>query len=442
MNIQELKNDGLVAQVALQFGKEDYADRKKKALNKFRKDADIRGFRKGQAPLSLIEKMHGQAALSDAINELISEGLNKYIQDNNLTVIGEPLPNEEKEAQNDWINGENFEFVFDIALAPKFELNLSADDKITYYEVSATDKAFKEYKNTVLKQYGKLDNCAKVVKDGFIVADFVQGETRIENTYISLQTLAEEVAKDLFIGKKVGDTLSVIVNEVFTNETDRAAMLKMKKEELAGIDPNFTIEIKETKCFVAAEANQELFDQMFGAGNVADEAAFDAKLKERLEEENKQESDYRFMLDARQYLLDKTNIQLPEEFMKRWLYMANEGKFTMEEIEKDFPLFLKDFRWQSIAQRIMKEQNLEVTREALVQQACRLAAYQFAMYGLNNVPEEHLTKYAETLLANEKEGRRIYEKVEENLVLDYVRATVTIEKKKATIDKLRKMNEE
>ena len=194
--------------------------------------------------------MHGQAALSDAINELISEGLNKYIQDNNLTVIGEPLPNEEKEAQNDWINGENFEFVFDIALAPKFELNLSADDKITYYEVSATDKAFKEYKNTVLKQYGKLDNCAKVVKDGFIVADFVQGETRIENTYISLQTLAEEVAKDLFIGKKVGDTLSVNVNEVFTNETDRAAMLKMKKEELAGIDPNFTIEIKETKCFV------------------------------------------------------------------------------------------------------------------------------------------------------------------------------------------------
>ena len=141
------------------------------------------------------------------------------------------------------------------------------------------------------------------------------------------------------------------------------------------------------------------------------------------------------MLDARQYLLDKTNIQLPEEFMKRWLFYVNDGKFTMEEIEKDFPLFLKDFRWQSIAQRIMKE------RETLVEQAKRLAAYQFAMYGLNNVPEEHLTKYAESLLTNEKEGRRIYEKVEENMVLDYVRATVTLDKKKATIDKLRKMND-
>lgn len=441
MNIQEIKNDGLVAQVALQFGKEDYADKKKKSLNKFRREADIRGFRKGQAPMSLIEKMHGHAALSDAINELISEGLNKYIQDNNLTVIGEPLPNEEKESKNDWENGENFEFVFDIALAPQFELNLSADDKIPYYEVSATEKAFKEYKTNVLKQYGQLEACETVKNDDFIIADLVQGENRIENTYISLQTITDEAAKGLFLGKKAGESLTLNVNEVFTNETDRAAMLKVKKEELANIDPIYNVEIKEVKNFVPAKPTQELFDQMFGAGNVADEAAFDAKLKERLADENKQESDYRFMLDARQYLLDKTNIQLPEEFMKRWLFYVNDGKFTMEEIEKDFPLFLKDFRWQSIAQRIMKEQNLEVTREALVEQASRLAAYQFAMYGLNNVPEEHLTKYAETLLANEKEGRRIYEKVEENLVLDYVRATVTIEKKKATIDKLRKMNE-
>ena len=441
MNIQEIKNDGLVAQVALQFGKEDYADKKKKSLNKFRREADIRGFRKGQAPMSLIEKMHGHAALSDAINELISEGLNKYIQDNNLTVIGEPLPNEEKESKNDWENGENFEFVFDIALAPQFELNLSADDKIPYYEVSATEKAFKEYKTNVLKQYGQLEACETVKNDDFIIADLVQGENRIENTYISLQTITDEAAKGLFLGKKAGESLTLNVNEVFTNETDRAAMLKVKKEELANIDPIYNVEIKEVKNFVPAKPTQELFDQMFGAGNVADEAAFDEKLKERLADENKQESDYRFMLDARQYLLDKTNIQLPEEFMKRWLFYVNDGKFTMEEIEKDFPLFLKDFRWQSIAQRIMKEQNLEVTREALVEQASRLAAYQFAMYGLNNVPEEHLTKYAETLLANEKEGRRIYEKVEENLVLDYVRATVTIEKKKATIDKLRKMNE-
>ncbi|MBR5249782.1 MAG: hypothetical protein IKV28_04240 [Bacteroidales bacterium] len=441
MNIQELKNDGLVAQVSLQFGKEDYADKKKKSLNKFRREADIRGFRKGQAPMSLIEKMHGHAALSDAINELISEGLNKYIQDNNLSVIGEPLPNEEKESKNDWENGENFEFVFDIALAPNFELNLSAEDKIPYYEVSATDKAFKEYKTNVLKQYGQLEPCDTVKKDDFMIADLVQGENRIENTYISLQTIAEDVAKDLFIGKKVGDVLTLNVNEVFTNEVDRAALLKMKKEELEGIDPIYNVEIKEVKNFVPAKPTQELFDQMFGAGNVADEAAFDEKLKERLAEENKQESDYRFMLDARQYLLDKTNIQLPEEFMKRWLFYVNDGKFTMEEIEKDFPLFLKDFRWQSIAQRIMKEQNLEITRETLVEQAKRLAAYQFAMYGLNNVPEEHLTKYAESLLTNEKEGRRIYEKVEENMVLDYVRATVTLDKKKATIDKLRKMND-
>lgn len=441
MNIQEIKNDGLVAQISLQFGKEDYAEKKKKALNKFRRDADIRGFRKGMAPMSLIEKMHGHSALVDAINELIAEGLNNYIREHNLNVIGEPLPNEEKESANDWENGENFEFVFDIALAPEFELNLGADDKIPYYEVAVTDEALKAYKENVLKQYGNLQPCESVKDEDFLIADLVQGETRIEGAYISMVSLTAE-AKAQFLGKKAGDAFDVNVAETFPNEADRAALLKVKKDELAGMEPVYRVEVKEVKNFVPAEPGKDVYDRMFGEGNVQDEAAFDARLKERLAEENRQESDYRFMLDARQYLLDKTAIRLPEDFLKRWLFHANEGKFTMEEIEKDFALFLKDFRWQTIAQRVMRDQKLEVSREALLEQARRLAGYQFAMYGLNNVPEEHLNKYAETLLQNEKEGRRIYEKVEENLVLGYVRSVVTVENKTVSAEELHKMNEE
>ena len=202
----------------------------------------------------------------------------------------------------------------------------------------------------------------------------------------------------------------------------------------------FTVTIKEVKTFVEAEQNQDLYDRLFGEGEVKSEAEFDAKVEERIKQEYQNESAYRFMLDAREYLLNKTNIQLPEEFLKRWLYVINDGKFTMEEIEKDFQLFLKDFRWQYIRQYIMKEQKMEIKREDVMAVAKKIAAMQFAMYGLNNVPEEQLETYANSLISNEKEGRRIYEKTEEDMVLGYVKSVVTLENKSISIDDLQKLN--
>ena len=441
MNIKELKNDGLTIQVALDFGKEDYADNKKKQLNKLRRDADIKGFRKGMAPMSLIERMYGHSALVEAINSMISENLNNYIKDNNLTLIGEPLPNEEVEQKNDWENGEDFHFVFDMALAPKVDFTLSQEDKITLYDVTMSEKSKEEYRGNLLKQFGKLENCEEVKDEDFIVADFAQGETLIEGTYVSLKGM-EDATKNLFIGKKVGDAFEIDVLAAFPNETDRAAMLKMKKEEMEGMDPMFTLTVKEVKNYVDAQLGEEFYTQMFGEGVVNSEEEFEAKMVERMNEEFKQDVDYRFMLDAREYLMNKTNIQLPEEFLKKWLFTVNEGKFTMEQIEAEFPMFLKDFRWQTIARYIKQEQKLEVTREALLEQARKFAYYQFAMYGISNVPQEHLDTYAESMLAKEQEGRRIYEKVEEDLVLGYVRSTVTLESKNIDSDELRKMNEE
>ena len=277
--------------------------------------------------------------------------------------------------------------------------------------------------------------------EDFIIADFIQnGEVKAAGSYVTLKTIADEQVKSLFIGKKVGDKFTVNVNEAFTNETDRAAMLKVKKEELASLDPVFEIEIKEIKTIKEAELSQELYDRIFGKDKVTDEAGFDAKIEERIAAEYQREADFRFMLDAKEYLLKKTDIKVPEEFMKRWLFTINEGKFTMEQIEKEFPLFLKDFRWQLIRQYIMKEQKMEIKREDLLAEAKKIASYQFAMYGLNDVPEEQLTSYAESLLANEQEGRRVYEKREEDMVLDYVKETVTLAEKSVTIEELQNMN--
>ena len=317
----------------------------------------------------------------------------------------------------------------------------SKTNRITTYKVEISQEAKKNYRSNLLRQFGKLEPTDVVSDEDFIIADFIQnGEVKAAGSYITLKTIADEQVKSLFIGKKVGDKFTVNVNEAFTNETDRAAMLKVKKEELASLDPVFEIEIKEIKTIKEAELSQELYDRIFGKDKVTDEAGFDAKIEERIAAEYQREADFRFMLDAKEYLLKKTDIKVPEEFMKRWLFTINEGKFTMEQIEKEFPLFLKDFRWQLIRQYIMKEQKMEIKREDLLAEAKKIASYQFAMYGLNDVPEEQLTSYAESLLANEQEGRRVYEKREEDMVLDYVKETVTLAEKSVTIEELQNMN--
>ncbi len=439
MKVTQKNIDDLTLLVTLNIEQSDYSDKQKKILNDYRRKAEIKGFRKGMAPMSLIEKMHGRSALLDAVNGLISDGLNNYITDNKLNIIGEPLPNETEQKPIDWENATEFEFVFDLALAPKVEIKLSADDKIPYYEVAISADEKNKYQSNLLKQYGQLGAAESVEEEDFLIVDLIQGETRVEGTYVSLKTIEDAKIKKTFIGKKAGAEFAIDVNVAFKNDADRASLLKVKKDELASLDPNYTIVIKEIKRFQDAELNQELFNKMFGEGVVNSVEEFDAKMVERMKNEFAQESDYRFMLDARNSLIEKAAIAVPEQFLKRWLFSANEGKFTMEEIDKDFGLFLQDFRWQMIRQFITKEQNIQVTKENLMDHAKRVAAYQFAMYGLNNAPQEQVEKYAESLLANEKESRRIFEKVEDDLVIDYVKSVVSLDKKPIALDELQKL---
>lgn len=440
MKVTQKQAEDLTLMVSLTIGNDDYAPKIKKILGDYRRNAEIKGFRKGMAPMSMIEKMHGQSAMVDAVNNLISEGLNNFINDNKLNIIGEPLANETEQKPVSWKAGEDMEFIFDIALAPKVDIALSAEDKIVYYEADLSKDEIAKYKSNVLRQFGQLGVAESIdQEEDFIIADLIQGENRVEGTYVALRSIEDKKIKKQFMGKRAGDEIEVDVNKTFTNEADRAALLKIKKEELSTVEPMWKIIVKEVKRFVEPEINQDLFNKMFGEGVVTNEEGLDAKIVERMKAEYAQESDYRFMLDARDYLIEKAAITVPENFLKRWLFTANEGKFSMEEIEKDFGLFLKDFRWQMIRQYFVKEQKLDVNREDLLAQAKSIAAYQFAMYGLPNVPEEQLNQYAESLLSNEKEGRRIFDKVEEDKVIGYVRSVVKLDKKSVSVEKLREM---
>ena len=434
MKLEQNRIDDLNLELTLAVTAEDYADSRKKKLNDYRKKAEIKGFRKGMVPMSLVEKMYGQSALVDAVNEVVSEGLNNFIHENNLRVLGEPLPSEDQ-PEAEWVAGNDFTFKFDIAENPEVSFELSKDDEIVYYTITVTEAAKKEMKDNLLKQYGSLEEGKKAKEDDFIIVDFEQGETKVEGTYVALRNVAEAARKS-FVGVKPGDVLDVNVNEAFENETDRASLLKVSKDELATLDPMFRMTVKNVKTFVNAPLTEETFEKIFG---VKTEEEFDAKIEERIRAEYAQEADFRFSKDAKTYLLDKAGVNVAEKFLKRWVFVVNEGKFTMEDIEKDWDLFIVDYKWQMVRNYLMNKYNVKIEEADLLASAKGFAAYQFAMYGMNNVPEEQLEAFAKNILSQEEQGRRILDQVENEKTFAAVREVVTLKKKKISVDKFREL---
>ena len=437
MKIEQNRIDDLNLELTLSVAKEDYAEAKKKKLNDFRKKAEIKGFRKGMVPASLVEKMYGQQARGEAGTDVIAEGLNNFIHENNLKVLGEPLPSENG-PQNEWVDGNDFTFKFDLAQNPEVSFELSKEDEVVYYTITATEAAKKELKDNILKQYGSLEEGEAAKADDFIIVDFEQGENKVEGTYVALRSVAE-AAKSLFVGVKAGDVKDINVVEAFENETDRSSMLKVAKDELAAMEPVWKMTVKNVKTFVNAPLTQETFDKVFGEGVVKSEEEFDAKVEERLRAEYVQESDYRFNKDARNYLVEKANVTVAENFLKRWIYVINDGKFTMEDIEKDWDLFIVDYKWQMIRSYLMDKYGVKIEEADLLASAKAFAAYQFAMYGMGNVPEEQLEAFAKNILSQEEQGRRILDQVQNEKTIAAVREVVTLKKKKISVEKFREL---
>ena len=440
MNIEQTQSDALSTTLSLTIEPTDYVDRVKKSLHDFRRNAEIRGFRKGMVPMGLIQKMHGRTALLEEVNKLMSEGVNQYINDHKIKLIGEPLPNDELQKPIDWERDESFIFVFDLMLAPKVELSLTADDHISIKEAEITQTDKEEYTAALCKQHGQLIDVEAAGDEDFLKVDLTRGDKIVDDAYISLKTIAKKSLKKPFIGAKTGDTLEVDILKTFPNDTDRAAMLKVKKEELDDLNPVWQIKILEVKRFASAALDQEFFDKVLGPGQADTPEAFMAQVEERMRQEFAAERDYRFMLDARDYVTNKSAILLPDTLLKRWLHYSNDGKFTMEEIERDYAAFAKDFRWQLIREYLMQQNNIQITKDDLMAHALKVAQYQFSMYGLYSVPAEHLEKYAKSLLDNDKESHRIAEKVEDDKVIDFIRTQVSLDADMVPFSQMREMN--
>ena len=437
MKVTKKKADALNYQLTIEIAAADYAEPLRKRLNDYRRKADVKGFRKGMAPMGLIQRMYGDQCLYESVNGLVSESLDNFITKEKIRIVGEPMPAEDQ-PQLSWKAGEDFTFKFDIAQTPEIDFEVNKEDKIVYYDINITAPEKKAQKEALLQQYGSLQEGKKAGENDYIVADIENEGHKAEGVYVSISNVAEE-ARGAFIGKKAGDKFQLDVNAAFTNETDRSAMLKVDKAQLANLNPLFTFTVVNVKTFVAAEENQETYDKIFGEGVVTTPEQFEEKVAERIKGSHEQDANYRFGADARKYFVEKAALELPEAFLKRWLIYANEGKFTAEQVEKEFPAFIEDFKWQLVRGYIMQKFNLKVSREDILNAARSFVAYQYAMYGMAGVPQNLIDSSAENMLQDQNQYRRLEEQCEDNITIAKVREEVTLQNKKISMEKFREL---
>ena len=435
MNIVKNQIDELNIQLTVTVAHDDYAEAEKKELQRCKRTAEFKGFRKGMVPMSLIQKVYGERVLGEVVNKVLSDAINNFVKENNIKMVGEALPSEDQ-PEIEWKSGNDFTFKFDIATTSEVNFELSKDDKVKVYEIKVSAEAKKEMKDNLLRQFGSLTDAEQAGEDDFVIVDFAQEGKTVEGSYVGVKNVEGE-AKSKFLGAKVGDQFDVNVNEAFTNESDRAYMLKVKKEELASLAPEFHVTVKEVKTFAPAEENQETYDKIFGENQVHNAEEFDKAVTARLEENYKQESDYKLSKDLREYLVKKADIKLPEEFLKRWQFNINDGKFSKEEIEKEAPAFFEDFRWQMVRGYIMQKFDLKIEEKDVHEAAQAYVAYQYASYGMGNVPEAILKDSVARVLQDENTSRRIVENVEATKVIEAVKGAVTLKAEKVSVEDFR-----
>ena len=440
MNITREQRDGGVSIVKVVVGEADYGQAVEKQLREYKRKANVPGFRPGMVPMGIVKKMYGKHVVAEQSYHLASNSVFEYLQKENIDYVGDVIPSEEQGAF-DFENGTEFEFVFEYGEAPKIEMELGAKDKIVYNKIKIDKKMRGDFRSNYLRRYGRLVEVDKVSSDEALSVTLDNGDMRIEEAYVGLISMSDEERKE-WKGKKVGYKTTVNIEELYKKPEQRAAILSVKEEELASVKPEFELEITKIRKFAEPELNEEFFKMAFPAGNVTNEEQFEAFIDEQIEGELKRECDFLFVNTVRNYVVEKAALAMPEEFLKRWLYVINEGKFSREEIEKDFAAFIKMFTWNYLQKHFIKEGDIKVTNEEAKAEAMSFAAMQFAQYGMPNAPEDMLENFAKQIMENKEQLQKIYEKLFEEKVVEYIRGKVKVTEKAISADDFAKLASE
>ena len=437
MNITQEKVDALNAVVKININPEDYQPRVDKAIKENAKKAKLPGFRPGMVPASHIKRMYGKSILVDEINNLLSDTLNKYIDEQKLEVLGQPLPKIDDEKQYNWDFNDNFEFNYELGLAPEFSIDFSSKDKVTQYVIKVDEETLASRIKNIRRSYGKMTNPDVSADDDVLYAELVQlspdgsvFEDGITNTAsVRLDQIKDEAIITSLIGLKKGDVLTLDIQKAFDNDAAKVAgLLKIEEDEAADLKSNFQLTVKNVNRLEESDLNQEFFDKLFGEGTVTTEAEFTAKITEELEAMMVQDADRKLQDDIYKLSIAKVEFNLPDEFLKRWLKATNE-KLTEEELEGGYNDFAQNLKWTLIENKIIRENSIEIKYEEVFELAKVRLDQQFRMYSPQPIPDEQLGQYTVQYLQNKENANKIFEEVKALRVFDFIKGVITLDKK-------------
>ena len=437
MNISQEKIDSLNAVVTINIKPEDYQPRVEKAIKDHAKKAKIPGFRAGMVPPSHIKKMYGKSILVDEVNNLLSDTLNNYITEQQLDVLGQPLPKLGDTKEYNWDFADDFEFNYEVGLAPEFDVDFSAKDKVSQYVIKADEETLAARIKNIRKSYGKMTN-PDVSADGDILySELVQlspdgsvFDEGITNTAsVRLDQIQDEAVKASLIGLKKGDEIVLDIQKAYNSDATRiAAILKVEEDIAADLKSNFRLTVKNVNRLEESDLNQEFFDKLFGEGTVTTEEEFKAKITEEVEGMFAQDAERKLQNDLYNLSIEKAKFDLPDEFLKRWLKATNE-KLSEEELTGGYNDFAQNLKWTLLENKIIKDNKIEIKYEEVFEAAKQRLGAQFRMYSPQPISEEQLSQYAVQFLQNKDEANKIFEEVKAVKVLEYLKSIVTLDKK-------------
>lgn len=432
MNITRENVDALNAVVKVDIVKEDYSDKVEKILSDYRKTANIPGFRKGHVPMGMVKKQYGKAVLVDEVNKLLQDALNKYLTEEKLDVLGQPLP--KPQDQINW-DADGFSFEFELGLAPEFNVEIKSKKAITQYNIVADKKMIDEQVQRIQKQYGKLVSQESVEKESEITGAFTNEEKEIDNTVtITLDKFKGKTTQKQFIGAKVGDVITLKTKGLYEDDHELMHALKLEHDAIHGLNIEVNFTIKEINKRELADLDQDLFDKLFGAGTVTSVTQLKDKIKADSEKQFTQQADQKLLNDVTEYLVENTKFDLPAAFLTKWMQAAGEKEMDADQAKEEYEKSEKSLRYQLIEGKLIEEHKIQVTMDDIKNHARDMIKSQMAQFGQMNPSDKELDDIAARVLSNKEEARRISEQLISQKLLTLYKEKANLKVKELTYE--------
>jgi trigger factor len=446
MEVVKKDTGKLSAEIAIKIQEKDYKDQVEQSLKNYRKQVNMPGFRKGMVPMGMVKKMVGTNILVEEINRLLSSKLQNYITEEKMEILGNPLPKEEESKAIDWESQKEFDFTYEVGLAPEVKISLSDKDKFDKYTIKVTDKMLEEQMDEIAKRYGKMVEVKESQEGDMLYGKFEElekGEVKeggiTNSTVLNIATIDNKKDQKKLIGLKVGDTVKLKAAQMAA-ENYVASWLGVEASEVKDIKSEFNFTVEKINRMEAAEYTQELFDKIYGEGVVKSKDEFKAKIKEEMEKNFAENAEQLFQRDVQDYLIKKAKLDLPDDFMKRWLMTANEKPISKEQIEEEYEEYARGLKWQLIENKLIKENGLELNQEEVIEHTKGLIQQQLAGMG-QIMDDKELTETAMRVLSNQEEARRVYDQLYSVKLRKLYNDTVKIKERNISYDDFVKLVE-